>query len=173
MNDYRKLTDFTDDEIKTILTDIFNPVKIENIVRHENDETITVDITTGGWDDGETHGFEITDEIELTSSGIENVPFSMEYDDILLYRQYLLSKGCDYRLKDIKSVPKSAKNLKPCPFCGKPGKLTEIYGASVDSTSKPLSYRVGCNNDRCAVRPGIIDRSKTAAVTKWNTRCNE
>lgn len=70
MNDYRRLTDFTDDEIRTILTDIFNPVRIENIVRHENDETITVDITTDGWDDGETHGFEITDEIELTPSGI-------------------------------------------------------------------------------------------------------
>lgn len=49
MNDYRRLTDFTDDEIRTILTDIFNPVRIENIVRHENDETITVDITTDGW----------------------------------------------------------------------------------------------------------------------------
>lgn len=75
MNDYRRLTDFTDDEIRTILTDIFNPVRIENIVRHENDETITVDITTDGWDDGETHGFEITDEIELTPSGIEIVSF--------------------------------------------------------------------------------------------------
>ena len=76
MNDYRRLTDFTDDEIRTILTDIFNPVRIENIVRHENDETITVDITTDGWDDGETHGFEITDEIELTPSGIEIVSLS-------------------------------------------------------------------------------------------------
>lgn len=42
MNDYRRLTDFTDDEIRTILTDIFNPVRIENIVRHENDETNAV-----------------------------------------------------------------------------------------------------------------------------------
>lgn len=173
MNDYRRLTDFTDDEIRTILTDIFNPVRIENIVRHENDETITIDITTDGWDDGETHGFEITDEIELTPSGIEIVSFSMDHDDILLYRQYLLLKGCDYRLRDLKIVTKSAKNLKPCPFCGKPGKLTEIYGASIDSTSKLLSYRVGCRSNRCAVRPGIIDRSKTTAVTKWNTRRNE
>lgn len=109
MNDYRRLTDFTDDEIRTILTDIFNPVRIENIVRHENDETITVDITTDGWDDGETHGFEITDEIELTPSGIEIVSFSMDHDDILLYRQYLLLKGCDYRLRDLKIVTKSAK----------------------------------------------------------------
>lgn len=96
---YRKLTSLTDNEIKQILTDIFAPIKIENMVRDKDDEIITADITTGGWDDGETHGFEVTDEIEMTTSTIK-APFSITSGDCLLYKKFLLAKGCDYRLKN-------------------------------------------------------------------------
>ena len=37
---YRKLTSLTDNEIKQILTDIFAPIKIENMVRDKDDEII-------------------------------------------------------------------------------------------------------------------------------------
>lgn len=81
--------------------DIFNPVKIENIKRNKNFNEISVEITTDGWKDGKTENFEITDEIILTPSFINiNVDFSIEYKDIFKWKQFLLAKGCDERLKD-------------------------------------------------------------------------
>lgn len=104
MLQYREFLDLTDDEIKFILIDIFHPVKIENINRSAAWNEITVDITTGGWDDGEDDNMEITDEITLSlprgdNCGIQ-VDFSLNKDDILKYKQFLLAKGCNYLLKD-------------------------------------------------------------------------
>lgn len=96
---YREFLSLTDEEIRFILTDIFNPVKIENIQRDEKFNEITVEITTDGWEDGETENFEITDEVILTPSSI-NVDFSIDYKNIFKWKQFLLAKGCDERLKD-------------------------------------------------------------------------
>lgn len=45
---YREFLSLTDNEIRFILTDIFDPVKIENIKRYSNPDRITAEITTGG-----------------------------------------------------------------------------------------------------------------------------
>lgn len=96
---YREFLSLTDEEVKSILTDIFNPVKIENIQRDKTVNEITATITTGGWDDGITHDFEVEDDITMTAFNIY-APFLVSDDDTLLYRQFLLAKGCDERLKN-------------------------------------------------------------------------
>ena len=96
---YKEFLDLTEEEIRFILTDIFHPVKIENIQKDPDCDEITAEITTGGWNDGESEDFEITDTVELTPNGI-NVDFSVDAGDRLKYKQFLLEKGCDYRLKN-------------------------------------------------------------------------
>ena len=101
---YREFLSLTNEEIKFILTEMFNPTKIENIERDKEWNKITVEMTTGGWDDGEGEEFEIEDIITLKmptvyDCGLE-VDFSLTSEDKLKWEQFLLAKGCDYRLKD-------------------------------------------------------------------------
>lgn len=101
---YREFLDLTDEEIKFILTEIFNPVKIGSIERDKEWNEIAVEMTTGGWDDGEGGEFEIEDTITLKmpsihSCGLE-VDFSLTKEDKLKWKQFILAKGCDYLLKD-------------------------------------------------------------------------
>ncbi|WP_281740651.1 hypothetical protein [Holdemanella biformis] len=96
---YREFLDLTDDEIKQIVTDIFAPVKIENIKRYKKWNSFTVDITTDGWGDGEGGTMEITDNIELTMDDI-SVDFHVEPEDEWKWKQFLLAKGCNELLKD-------------------------------------------------------------------------
>lgn len=95
---YREFLSLTDEEIMLILTDIFNPIKIENIQREEGFDVITAEITMDGWSDGETV-YESTDEITLKPNTIQ-VDFSVDSEDMLKYKQFLLAKGCSYLLKD-------------------------------------------------------------------------
>lgn len=97
MLQYREFLSLIDEEITLILTDIFNPVKIENIQRNEELDEITAEITTDGWDDGESV-YKSTDEITLTANKIQ-VDFSIDSDDMLKYKQFLLAKGCNCLLK--------------------------------------------------------------------------
>ena len=104
MLQYREFLSLTDEEIKIILTEMFNPTKIVNIERDKEWNKITVEMTTGGWDDGEGGEFEIEDIITLKmptvyDCGLE-VDFSLTSEDKLKWEQFLLAKGCDYRLKD-------------------------------------------------------------------------
>lgn len=99
---YREFLDLTEAEIAFILQEIFSPEKIENIKKNTNYNEITAEITTL-WQDNEG-SFEICDEVVLTlpsssDSGIA-VKFSVDEDDILKYHQFLLAKGCDYRLRN-------------------------------------------------------------------------
>ena len=101
---YREFLNLTDDEIRFIVNDIFSPAEISNIQRHITSNTITCDITTGGWDNREEAAFEITDELELgmpstMNCGI-NVDFSISVDDITKWKKFLLAKGCNELLKD-------------------------------------------------------------------------
>lgn len=96
---YREFLDLTDDEIKQIITDIFHPVKIENIERDEDFNCFTVDITTDGWTDGEDEAMEMTDNIELTMDNI-STDFTVYAEDRRQWRQFLLVKGCNNLLKD-------------------------------------------------------------------------
>lgn len=45
---YRKLLDLTDEEVRFVLTDIFEAKKVEDIKRDDEWNTITARITTGG-----------------------------------------------------------------------------------------------------------------------------
>lgn len=98
---YREFLSLTDEEVRFILNEIFQPVKVENIKRDKEWNEITAEMTTDGWgveeDSDETT--EITDVIELTVDGM-NVDFSLTSEDILKYQQFLLAKGCDIRLKN-------------------------------------------------------------------------
>lgn len=94
---YREFLNLTDEEIEFIINDIFHPVKVDNIQRDKDFNEITVDITTT-WNDGEEN-FNVTDEITLTTKKII-VNFSLTKNDLLKWQQFLLAKGCDYRLKD-------------------------------------------------------------------------
>lgn len=98
---YREFLSLTDEEVRFILNEIFQPVKVENIKRDKKWNEITAEMTTDGWgveeDSDETT--EITDVIELTVDGM-NVDFSLTSEDILKYQQFLLAKGCDERLKN-------------------------------------------------------------------------
>ena len=98
---YREFLSLTDEEVRFILNEIFQSVKVENIKRDKEWNEITAEMTTDGWgveeDSDETT--EITDVIELTVDGM-NVDFSLTSEDILKYQQFLLAKGCDERLKN-------------------------------------------------------------------------
>ncbi len=94
---YREFLNLTDEEIEFIINDIFHPVKVDNIQRDKDFNEITADITTT-WNDGEEN-FNVTDEITLTTKKII-VKFSLTKNDLLKWQQFLLAKGCDYRLKD-------------------------------------------------------------------------
>ena len=96
---YREFLDLTDDEIRQIVTDIFAPVKIENIKRHKQWKMFTVDITTDKWGNGEGGTMEITDNLELTMDDI-TVDFHVKPEDEWKWRQFLLAKGCNTLLKD-------------------------------------------------------------------------
>lgn len=87
MLQYREFLSLTDEEIKFILTEMFNPTKIVNIERDKEWNKITVEMTTGGWDDGEGGEFEIEDIITLKmptvyDCGLE-VDFSLTSEDKL------------------------------------------------------------------------------------------
>lgn len=102
--EYRDFMDLTNEEIKFIVNEIFHPKKITNIKKSKKWNRFTCDITTGGWDDGETKDFEVTDELELEmpngrSNGI-HIDFSINAEDTTKWKQYLLAKGCNELLKD-------------------------------------------------------------------------
>lgn len=97
MLQYKEFIDLTDEEIEFILKDIFHPTNVRNIKRDVEYNEITADITTS-WNDGK-EDLDVTDEITLTPEKIV-VDFSLAKDDLLKWKQFLLAKGCDYRLKD-------------------------------------------------------------------------
>lgn len=59
--------------------------------------------------------------------------------------------------------------LKPCPFCGKPGKFRTLH-----STRYRESYAAGCSNIQCAMKgysPFYATPEEAAKV--WNTRARQ
>jgi Lar family restriction alleviation protein len=57
------------------------------------------------------------------------------------------------------------EELKPCPFCGKKGKLHTIPGS-------PRFWKVDCINWDCAGMTKCY-RSKELAIAAWNKRATE
>lgn len=101
---YRKFLSLKDDEIRFIVKDIFDAEKVENIRRDEENEEIICDITTGGWSDGETENFSVTDVLILTEPTFSDcglhIDFSIGEEEKRKWRQYCLAKGCNAYLKD-------------------------------------------------------------------------
>lgn len=98
--EYRDFMSLTDEEIIFIVTDIFKPVKIENIVRNKEWNEINCDITTTwGLGTKEDPYEDIVDELTLKENGME-INFSMNSNDRLKWKQYLLARGCNKLLKD-------------------------------------------------------------------------
>ena len=98
---YRKLTDLTNDEVRTIVTDIFHPKAIKNIKRHKRENYISFVITTEWYtDEKEEETTTIDDEIEFDENGFLNEPFQMDGDDFFKLKQFLLAKGCSQYLLD-------------------------------------------------------------------------
>lgn len=95
---YREFITLTDHEITFILTELFDPVKISNITRNSEWNVITADIETGGWNNGEEL-ISIVDTVTLSPNDI-SVDFTLTYEQFLKYQQYLLSRGCNYLLKN-------------------------------------------------------------------------
>ena len=101
---YRDFLTLTDEEIEFAVKDIFRAEKVENIERDEEWDEITCDITTGGWSDGETEDFSITDTLTLKEPTLDDcglsVDFSIGADEKRKWRQFCLARGCNIYLKD-------------------------------------------------------------------------
>ena len=98
--EYRDFMSLTDDEIIFIITDIFPYTKkVDNIVRDQKSQYISCDIYI--MDEYP----EYADTLDLTvprgyDQGIATHDFSLTDEELWKWKQYLLAKGCDQRLKD-------------------------------------------------------------------------
>lgn len=92
---YMEFMDLTDDEIIFIIKDIFPTTsKVDNINRCVKWNTISCDIyIVEEYPD-------YADTLDLDLTGIESHDFILTEDEELKWKQFLLAKGCDYRLKD-------------------------------------------------------------------------
>ncbi len=91
----REFLSLTDEEIKFIIKDIFPYTKeINNIERDKKWNRISCDIYIM-----EEYP-EYADTLDLSLENIKTHDFMLTNDEILKWKQFLLAKGCDYRLKD-------------------------------------------------------------------------
>lgn len=59
--------------------------------------------------------------------------------------------------------------LKPCPFCGKPGKFRTLH-----SNRYRESYAAGCSNIQCAMKGySPFYATPEEAAKAWNTRARQ
>lgn len=92
---YREFLDLTDEEIEFVINDIFPYTKqINNIERDKKWNRISCDIYIM-----EEYP-EYADTLDLSLNTIETRDFILTDGELLKWKQFLLAKGCDYRLKD-------------------------------------------------------------------------
>lgn len=100
----REFLSLTDEEVTFIVNDIFHPERIENIYRDAEFNEITCDITTIWKGNEGEDDLEVTDELTLRLPEFNahslSVAFSVDKDDIIKWKKFLLAKGCCYLLKD-------------------------------------------------------------------------
>lgn len=92
---YREFLDLTDEEIKFIIKDIFPYTRCVNDIQRDkesNQMSCSIYILEEYPD--------IPDTLDLSLEGIETHDFELNKKELLKWRQFLLAKGCDYRLKD-------------------------------------------------------------------------
>lgn len=101
---HRDFLSLTDEEIKFIVKEMFNPTEISDIQRNEEEKEITCMITTDGWEDGETENFSITDELTLKQPTLYSpgifIDFAVGAEEMKKWRQFCLAKGCNAYLED-------------------------------------------------------------------------
>lgn len=92
---YREFLDLTDEEITFIIKDIFPYTsRVDNIERNQRSNTISCDI----YIIEEYPDYAYT--LDLSLSGIETHDFTLTHEEEWKWKQFLIAKGCDYRLKD-------------------------------------------------------------------------
>lgn len=92
---YRKFTELTDEEIIFIIKEIFpNTTKVDNIERDPGFNQIRCNIYIS-----EKYP-DIPDVLYCTVNNIQTCDFELTDGERLKWQQYLLTKGCDERLKD-------------------------------------------------------------------------
>lgn len=97
---YKEFLSLTDEEIIYIIKEIFPYTKrVDNIERHNKQNSISCNIYIMD----EYPDF--PDKLELylpedESESIQTNDFGLAPEELLKWEQYLLAKGCDYRLKD-------------------------------------------------------------------------
>ena len=92
---YREFMSLTDGEIRFIIKDIFpNTRRVDNIKRDKMWDRISCDIYIM---EEYPH---IADTLDLDIAEITTHDFSLTNEEELKWKQFLLAKGCDYRLKD-------------------------------------------------------------------------
>lgn len=92
---YIELLDLTDEEIIFIIKDIFPYTsRVDNIERDRKSNSISCDIYI--MDEYPDYA----DMLDLTLDGIETHDFTLTHEEEWKWKQFLLAKGCDYRLKD-------------------------------------------------------------------------
>lgn len=92
---YREFMSLTDEEIIFIMKEIFPYTsRVDNIRRDEKWKRISCDIYIMEEEP------DFADEIQLDESGISTHDFEITLDEEWKFKQFLLAKGCDERLKD-------------------------------------------------------------------------
>lgn len=107
-----KITDLSDDDIRYIVNEIFEPKKIENIVRDEEWESVSFTMTTTWKGDEGEDDFDIEDDVIMYNPFSYNSPFHLPFNDTEndteKYKQLCVSLGV---LPDWLSDNKYIRNL--------------------------------------------------------------
>lgn len=102
----RAFTDLTDDEVREIVTDLFEPKKITCIKRRKRDEEITCRIyTEWGNDDDDDGVFLARDDLTLKNPFLYgarsvSVDFSTDWSDVEKLRKFCWAKGVTAGMPD-------------------------------------------------------------------------
>lgn len=92
---YREFPSLTDEEIEFIIRDIFPYTKdVNNIKRDKDSDMIYCDIYIM-----EEYP-NLSDTLHLSLNDITTYDFTLTNEETWKWSQFLLAKGCDYRLKD-------------------------------------------------------------------------
>lgn len=102
---YKLITEMTDQEIEFLWKDIFNINKITNIRRNKKDNEIEVSFETT-WGDGteEDPYTNIEDTVIMYSDSFDEPNFSVNSEDRLKYKQYMIAKGYSKYWKNNKYI---------------------------------------------------------------------
>lgn len=97
---YKPITEMTDEEIEFLWKDIFDVNRITNIERNIDNNEIEVSFETT-WGDKKEQ-FDVEDTITMYSDDFEQPNFSIDSEDVLKYKQYMIAKGYSMYWKDNK-----------------------------------------------------------------------